>query len=137
MPKSLYEQLKAKKPLFKTSAEARAYYKGRLKELSERSGMDVPSLLEWAEHTDRDSYVSRQARKFRNLIDALSEPVKAEKKRDEVWMLRIEYDGESPVEAHTSTTLYRDPMEADAAGKKALEEDEFARFYSVNVCEVK
>lgn len=133
MSKTAIERFRKSKARFKTSAEAKAYFQGRLKELAVRAGMRVPELLEWAEHTGYDSYVSRTARSLRMSIDAASEI----KERTEVWELRVKYRVYFPGGAGAViTTLYKDPMDADAAGRLAVSEQD-AEEYSVALKEVK
>lgn len=125
----------APKTMFETAAEARAYYQGRLKELAVRAGMRVSDLLEWAEHTNYDTYVSRKARSLRMRAEALMDKEKPPK-QTVVWALQVQYPPDWPLPEKTTLVLYHDPLEADGDGQKALK-DERAEKYSVNRMEIK
>jgi hypothetical protein len=128
---------KAPKTMFETAAEARAYYQGRLAELAVRAGMRVSDLLNWAEHTNYDTYVSRKARSLRMRIDALVDKEKTRTKQSEVvWALQVQYPADWPVPEQTTLTLYHDPIKADGDGQKALKEERAVK-YSVNRMEIK
>ena len=134
-PAGSLARFRSSKPMFKTNAEARAYFKGRLKELSVRAGMRVSELRKWAEHTSTNTYVSRKAHSLSMMLDALNEDSKT--KHSEVWVLTIHHGADVAFpRGRNSIYLYHNPMDAEQAGQNALSEQS-GLSYSVDVKEVK